>query len=283
MLKREEKPLRILWRIIYPSLTFCAVSTLGSVLFLLGILAYLYIQGMTDAETAITLWTEMFSRNSCLLTIGVALVSIPLMLWFMHWDKARKGGVTRYCRVSAIYYVMALFLGACVSMTVNNLMSLSGLMEIYTKALEEIGAALYQGNIWMELMGIGLIAPVAEEMVFRALTMGRMREHLGAFLSIFLSSVIFAACHGNLIQGIYAFILGLLLGYAYEKYHHLLAPIAIHAGANVMSVLVSETGCMDVLYQNTTICLGGTAIFAAISVAMIGVIQYRVDPSFGIS
>lgn len=80
----------------------------------------------------------------------------------------------------------------------------------------------------------GLVSPVSEELVFRWLMFGRMREIYHPNLVIIVSALFFGLYHGNLLQGIYAFLMGLLLAVVYEWSKNLLAPIALHMGANII-------------------------------------------------
>lgn len=44
----------------------------------------------------------------------------------------------------------------------------------------------------------------------------------------------------NVVQGIYAFLLGILLAWICEKYQTIWAPILFHAAANLLSVICTE-------------------------------------------
>ena len=52
--------------------------------------------------------------------------------------------------------------------------------------------------------------------------------------------LIFAAVHGNLLQALYAFILGALLVWAYERFAKLTTPIILHVSANLYPFLYSK-------------------------------------------
>ena len=54
-----------------------------------------------------------------------------------------------------------------------------------------------------------------------------------------ISSAIFGIIHGNLVQFIYAFLIGMILSFVYEKFKNIWAPIILHAGANLLSVLLT--------------------------------------------
>jgi len=92
-------------------------------------------------------------------------------------------------------------------------------------------------------------APVLEELLFRGLFQTVIRSFLAdlkypqpAWLSIAMSSVLFAAAHANAGHWPALFVLSICMGYSYEKSGSLFRPIFIHAlfnGINVVAVLTA--------------------------------------------
>ena len=95
-----------------------------------------------------------------------------------------------------------------------------------------------------------VIVPVFEEMLFRGLFQTMIRSFLetlylnpgtsgrnGAWLSIAITSAIFAAVHQNPEHWPALFVLSMCLGYAYEKSGSLLRPIFIHSFFNAASII----------------------------------------------
>ena len=106
-----------------------------------------------------------------------------------------------------------------------------------------------------------VIAPVLEEMMFRGLIQTVIRSILEsrnstlpsfcssrpvpaqsgirnrAWLSILISSGLFSMVHGNVPHWPALFVLGVCLGYAYEKSGSLFRPIFIHAFFNAVSIM----------------------------------------------
>lgn len=93
-----------------------------------------------------------------------------------------------------------------------------------------------------------IIAPLLEEMMFRGLFQTVIRSLLEsrysgletrnrAWISVFISSGLFAMMHGNVPHWPALFLLGLSLGYAYEKSGSLFRPIFIHAFFNAATIV----------------------------------------------
>ena len=109
-----------------------------------------------------------------------------------------------------------------------------------SRQIAQISAAEREGPLWIQVAVIALIAPLAEEVVFRGLLFGRLRETLRFWPAAILSALLFAGFHGNIVQGIYAFGGGLLMAWSYDRYHSLKAPYCIHLISNLLSLLFSS-------------------------------------------
>ena len=81
------------------------------------------------------------------------------------------------------------------------------------------------------------IVPAFEEMLFRGLFQTMLRSFLGRpWLSIAISSVVFATVHGNAGHWPALFVLAVCLGYSYEKSGSLFRPIFIHSLFNAITI-----------------------------------------------
>ena len=105
-----------------------------------------------------------------------------------------------------------------------------------------------------------IISPIAEEFVFRWLIMGRIKRILGANIAILASAFFFGCYHGNLLQGVYAFLMGLVLAISYEWTGSFLHPVILHMAANfiiftlsyipenICEIINSAAGCIISLF-----------------------------------
>ena len=81
-----------------------------------------------------------------------------------------------------------------------------------------------------------VLAPIAEELFFRGLGQSLLRKYIGRpWPAVLATSAIFAAAHYPLCKDMPAlFLLGVALGYNYERTGRLLSPIIIHAIFNAV-------------------------------------------------
>lgn len=82
-----------------------------------------------------------------------------------------------------------------------------------------------------------VIAPIAEEVIFRGYVLKGLQKY-GNSVAIFTSALLFALYHANVVQMVFAFLMGLLLGYVAAEYSVHLA-ILLHMVNNaIVSIMV---------------------------------------------
>ena len=112
------------------------------------------------------------------------------------------------------------------------------LLQLLPKQLPNTAQeALFASGFWAQLIGIGIVVPVMEEVLFRGLVYQRLRGYTKtAWPAIVLSAAAFALYHGNLIQILFAFPMGLLLAELYRRWDTIKAPVLFHIAVNVSSI-----------------------------------------------
>ena len=97
---------------------------------------------------------------------------------------------------------------------------------------------LLSGRMVFQILGMGLIVPVTEELVFRGLVYRRLERYLPGAAAVLLGAALFAAYHGNLLQVLFAFPMGIVLILLYRHYGTLKMPILFHAASNLTAILL---------------------------------------------
>ena len=96
------------------------------------------------------------------------------------------------------------------------------------------------GNPW-GYMVIGILAPVAEEMVFRGAILRRLLNIFSGqnyWWAIVVSAFLFGLIHLNFAQGINAFLIGLILGWMYFRTKSIVPGIAFHWINNTVAYIM---------------------------------------------
>ena len=113
------------------------------------------------------------------------------------------------------------------------------LMQIQNYFSNETQESLLASQIVWQILGLGVLVPFAEELVFRGLTYTRMKKFFPVKIAVFLSCLLFAVYHGNLIQIIYAFPMALVITVLYERKKLFIYPVLFHMGANLTAVFLN--------------------------------------------
>ena len=197
-------------------------------------------------------------------------------LYFYRKDKVRRiaGGlipVKKKVTLSLPEVILLFLAGAGLAQYGNFLMMIlqsfinsSTYQDSMTRITE--GKSLLMMIFWM-----GIIAPVAEEMIFRWLIYLRLRDHFSVLVSAVISAAFFGIYHGNVLQAVYAFVLGGIFAWFLEMGGNKWTSVLMHIGANTWILIFSE-------YAQTLVEKAGAGsllmIYGVFAAAMIGGYQY---------
>lgn len=116
-----------------------------------------------------------------------------------------------------------------------------------------------------------LFAPISEELIFRGVTLRQARRALPFWAANILQAVLFGVFHMNLLQGIYAFFLGLILGYVCHRGGSLSHAILLHILFNFWGTVISQFitignsvfSFLFWLFFSVSVTVGGLLLFRA--------------------
>ncbi len=106
-----------------------------------------------------------------------------------------------------------------------------------------------------------LIAPIAEEVVFRGFIYSRLKEGTGIIAAVILTSLLFGLMHGTVIWATYAFVLSLMLIFVSERFHSLWASIILHISFNFVGMAISTWSSIYDSINPIVISIGSAVIF----------------------
>lgn len=129
-----------------------------------------------------------------------------------------------------------------------------------------------------------LLAPLSEELIFRGVTMQQAKKTLPFWAANLLQAALFGAFHMNLLQGIYAFCLGLLLGYICEKSGSIYPSIFLHFLYNLFGTLLSGLFSLQntAFYVIACFFLSIAAAFLGLFLFRLGIAKQRPEPESGL-
>ncbi len=108
-----------------------------------------------------------------------------------------------------------------------------GLIANYNAMISDGG---YTSPSLMLILYVVILAPIVEELVFRGLTYRYARNTFPFWIANVWQALLFGLLHFNLVQGIYAFVMGLFLGYIVHRGHGIRYSVCVHIIFNVIGL-----------------------------------------------
>ena len=155
---------------------------------------------------------------------------------------------------------------------------LAGVGAVYADAAAaDASAQAGRVSLPLGILIYGVLSPLAEETVFRGITLQRLyllchekKSGKTAFLlAAGLSSLLFGIYHGSLVQGLYSAAMGFLFCLFLALGGNLFRVIVLHGGANVMTLFLSQAGTfrrasVSVMADafGIAFCCGGYVLFS---------------------
>lgn len=186
---------------------------------LLCIAGYSGYQALTqpDGTGNIRLWMAELYKHMGDFSMIVSLVyAVAVTVWcgilYARWQwrekpfdyrKALGGG-----RLPAI---LGVGFGACIVLSLLVGAAAAAFPDAFA-SYQELMKSLDTENSILALPYVILLGPVAEELLFRGVILDRLKPAFSFRVANILQAVLFGIFHGNVIQGIYAFVFGMVLG-----------------------------------------------------------------------
>ena len=207
-----------------------------------------------------------------------ALITIPIMLFLFFRDKNRRklNGAAEEKKSPVWTYIAIVLMSAALCLGINNLLFISNLASLST-GYEQTMEALYSPSLGIQIICLGILIPLCEELVFRGLMYKRLREYAGFIGAMLYSSIVFSFMHINIVQAVYAFFMAVVFAFVYEKYGSVKAPVVAHISANIVAILATNYNAFEWIMADKMRSGVLTVACAAIAAAMYVFIQRMED------
>lgn len=193
-------------------------------------------------------------------------VTIPVVMTFYRQDKAaeeivygkQSGKIEKEWIRNALF---AIFGAATLGIAVNNIIAMTPLVQM-SEGFQTANESFFAGSVIYELLGSCLVIPMAEELLFRGVVYKRLKLMFGVKAALIGSAVIFGIMHVNMVQCLYAAVIGLFLAFLLESTNRLSMAILGHIAANLAAVVRTETGWLSFSFYPTPAGVGFTLLMA---------------------
>ncbi len=187
----------------------------------------------------ITVFDRAVSQNIYLCVIGSMLAVFAVYAAFGVLRERPLFGELRLSRASEAVAVPAVFVAIGCRIAVEVYTAVAKNIPVLRNSLEQSNdytAALSTPfGFAMFVLTIVFLGPIFEEILFRGLVQTELMRGFPPAMAIIVGALIFGAGHGMLFQSLFAFFVGLVLGWVYYVTNNLFVTMIIHIVFNASS------------------------------------------------
>jgi membrane protease YdiL (CAAX protease family) len=199
---------------------------------------------------------ELINQNVINITLVASIISLIFFIILIRYEHKNFIKYIGYKKITVKNGLLTLLTIVGLSFFSGSLVNL--LIEYFPKYQEVSDTMGNSLNNPIGLASIIILIPAFEEIFFRGIIFKELSARIKFIPSVIISALIFAIFHGNMLQGIYTFIFGIItaLVYTWTKsiWTNTLAHIVYNlCGTIVVSPIVYYTSKFSIIY----IILGG--------------------------
>lgn len=264
---------------LLPVYAIISIQTITQVPFLFFAMAELEktsgTAAATDMNTVFDFFNQKYAFWAYLLYSVVGIIAFGLWYYFGFVRRGTKVRIKEIIGYKSILAVISMVIGLQFLITAGFVIA----TELFPKVIEDYmqlmtDSGLVDNQLIMIVYAI-LIGPVLEELCIRGVTFGFLeKSNIKPFFIILISGILFGVMHLNLVQGIYASVLGFFLGYMRYKYRSIKITIVMHILFNFMGTYGEMLMEKLNLSNGANLILGGISLF----VLLFAVLLVKGDP-----
>lgn len=172
----------------------------------------------------------------------ISIVHNALIIFCLLLYRRRSAGAKQelvFSRLSVKEAAICLGAGVCFAFTVSMLLSLLPIPAEAMSAYSSAVAESITGSPLEKLISVVILAPIAEELLFRGVIYGIFKKNSRRIVAVAASCAIFGLMHQDPVWIIYAFLMGLGLTLTLDAYGTLMAPMLLHIAFNFTGAFIA--------------------------------------------
>lgn len=204
-----------------------------------GLLLGMYYGALYGEVGSVEGFDNFFTQNTNILLIVASFIALAIF-WVAY--KVRGKSIfhaLNFRKITTSAIPKSIFTGSFFSLFLFSLISLTNVYRLFPshgEVMESIVPA--EGNFLLIFLSIAIVVPVFEEVMHRGIIYQQLKKGLPLSLAVITQALIFAVFHLNWLQGMYAFLGGIVLALLFEYTRSLWAPILMHMGWNATSLFI---------------------------------------------
>jgi membrane protease YdiL (CAAX protease family) len=201
-----------------------------------------WLAGLMAALAGVILVSEGLGRDDVRALFMPTALVVPVLMMLgvgvkpdRQWSHPRFP-ITRALGLGIILGLASFVVIVPVALVQEQALSYFNIELTAQEPVEEFFQKITLSNLLDYALLVVVIAPVAEEILFRGFLHPVLKQWLSWRASVLVIAALFAMAHLHLGSALPLFLLGILLGLAYEATHSLVVSIGIHATFNAVQL-----------------------------------------------
>jgi len=153
-----------------------------------------------------------------------------------------------------------------ISIIMGLLMEIRLFDNVFRQYEDHISFMMFRGDILFPLLGIGIITPIVEELIFRGAIISELETILSSKVVVLIQGLLFGAFHLDVVQGAYTAVIGVFLGYMVYKTGSIWPAVAAHIALNTLGVFLTIPEGLDFVEKYNNVILAVLLISFAMSI-----------------
>jgi len=204
--------------------------------------------GITDLLDTTNIFNELFIYTIPVMIIA-AIITLIISFGLFSYKNPNMKRDLKLDKVNIGFSIIAILLTIPVIGLSNIIVDIVVYIfpNSYATYADSIVMLMETTPTYLLIIGIGIMAPLVEELIFRGFVYAKLNKAFPIWATILIQAALFGLIHGNLIQISYAFFIGIILGILVYKSKSIYPAIILHIINNTISIF-SDVYFDNVLY-----------------------------------
>ncbi|MCT4688702.1 CPBP family intramembrane glutamic endopeptidase [Vallitalea sp.] len=218
---------------------------------------------------------SFFASHSLLITIIAWVVTFGIILLIYLISKNSFINETNLNkRISFKTIAICIVCGIGINIAIDGILTMININELVPE-YEELMASISNNNFYITLISVGILAPIFEELLYRGIVLNKLRNGFSIFGAVMIQAIFFGIGHMNLVQGTYAFLIGIILGYVVVWTGSLYSSIILHIVINSFTTIISNMQGKEIGYNYLLTFIGTGVLLTIIGLRIIYVMSEK--------
>lgn len=240
--------------------TEALISLLKACVYLLAFYFSQILVGVIIALAVSADAVEFVEKNAMEVSIISNLVAVLLCIWlvkvFERKDAIEGFSINADFKKPICVLVACAALGFFAQYITSYWINTARLPDSWIEQLEDNTDMLTSGGLDARIIALAVVAPLAEEIIFRACIQGTLSKAINKWIAIGAGALVFGLAHGAYASIIVATLLGFFMGWLFAQTRSIIPSMIFHVAYNLTSVFLTSLNTVFFIISCVCFALG---------------------------